>query len=112
MTSTFTAVYADGKFHPTTRPDLPDGTTVTLTVATTSPLPSAEQSPGELAYETIRAIVSRHAGKPDPIGDGLVVSENVDEVLYSNPHGAGRRSSTAAGGTRCSCRLTRTTPGQ
>lgn len=87
MTATFTAVYRGGVFHPASPPDLADGATVTLTVSADSPPPPVGPSPGQLAYEIIRAIVARHADTPDPIGDGLVVSENVDKVLYSNPHG-------------------------
>jgi hypothetical protein len=87
MTATLTAVYSGGKFHPTTPPDLPDGATVQLTVvAEPTPLPGGK-SPGEQAYDIIRAITARHAGKSDPIGDGLAVSENVDKILYGGPEG-------------------------
>lgn len=74
MTATLTAVYRGGTFHPTTPPDLPDGATVQLTVVADPAPPPAEpspegKSPGERAYDIIRAITARSArpGPPDPV---------------------------------------------
>ena len=87
MTATLTAVYRGGVFHPATPPDLADGTTVQLTlVATPTPPPAGGMPPGRAAYEMIRAIAALPTEGP-PAADGLVVSENVDAILYADPRG-------------------------
>ena len=79
---TIPGVWHGGTFHPTSPPpELPDGTPAELTVSVAPP--------DDLLHPTavlarIRAIAALREKTP-PVNDGLVVSENVDRILYSAP---------------------------
>lgn len=76
------AVYTGGVFRPATPPDLPDGTTVRLTVtpalATAAPDPAA-----------VLARIRAAGAKFNPATDNpTVTSANVDSILYGGREGA------------------------
>ncbi len=83
MTTFIDAVYHDGVFRPTTRPDLPDGTAVRLTVEPASIAgPSLRDS--RQFYEQLKAI----AEMPEESGgDPTVTGRDHDRVLYGSPGG-------------------------
>ncbi len=85
MTTTIQAVYRGGMFHPTSPPpELPDGTPVELTMSVTPPDDPLHPA---AVLARIRAIAAVREVTP-PVDDGLVVSENVGEILYGGPRGA------------------------
>lgn len=78
--TTVDAVYRDGVLHPASPLPLPDGTAVRVTVA----VPAAPKPPLDPAEVLARilAIAAKHKNAPGAVNDGLVVSENVDKILY------------------------------
>ena len=80
MAKTFSAVYRDGVFRPEVPPDLPEGTSVRLTIEPTPrPLPAEGKTPltGQALLDLIQHISNK--AKPGPPEN---TSENVDAILY------------------------------
>lgn len=84
MAGEFDAVYEDGVFRPTGPVDLPPGAAVRVTAV---PPPRPPLDPDEV-YERIMRSAAK-ANKKPAVDDGLVVSENVDRILYGTKGGPG-----------------------
>ena len=89
MSKTFSAVYQDGVFRPEVPPDLPEGTSVRLTIVPPPrPLPSDGQAPltGQALLDRIKAIASKFNPSTDR---PEVTSNNVDAILYGGREASG-----------------------
>lgn len=80
MAGEFDAVYEDGVFRPTGPVDVPAGATVHLAVVPATG-PGVSPLTGEELVAHIRARASQRP-KTAAMNDGLIVSENVDRILY------------------------------
>ena len=80
MSQPFEAVYQDGVFRPTGPVDVPAGATVRLVVVPPPPPPRPPRDPDALLARIAR--IAEKANKTPAVNDGLVVSENVDRILY------------------------------
>lgn len=80
MPTTIEAVFQDGIFRPKTPVELPEGTTVQVTVL---PTPAPFDPAAVLAR-----IQAAHAKFIKETDNPEVTSENVDQILYGSPKGA------------------------
>ena len=77
---TVIAVYRDGAFHPEVPPDLPEGTSVRLTIEQ-----ERKEAPSTLTGSELLEHISKSWAKFDPSTDRPdVTSENVDTILYGS----------------------------
>jgi hypothetical protein len=87
MSQPFEAVYQDGVFRPTGPVDVPPGATVRLVVVPVPPPDPPFDPDGPTAHDLLKHIIEMPI-EPGAVDDGVVVSENVDKILYGGPKGA------------------------